>query len=430
MLLEKIGEGFFGIVRKAYLYRTVAKPQTVQSEVGCDSSSDENKTVVACKMLKDRFLHHDEIDFLEEIKLMKRIGRHPHIVSLMACVTASQPLCLIVEYCCHGDLLGFLQKRRLDATTKDDLKLQRLKKGAMPALSHNSLSEIEQDENEEQKKNVDGDDDERQTKDTHESENDYDTVAEDIEEEGEEEVLLELMATDLLSFAWQIASGMVRMLISREYLAGKNLVHRDLACRNVLVSENNLLKVSDFGLTKAVYEDGAYNQKTARRLPFRWMSIEAIIHRLFSEKSDVWSFGVVLWEIVTLGCFPYPCMASKDLLLHLRSGNRLECPENCSKELYELMSECWRSEPEMRPSFEKLSKQLGKMLEEEAPTKYLNLDVIYMSSYGHLKLTKGRGQSGSASSEKTDDVLAALDNTPGDGADVRQRHVMWKECSP
>ena len=174
-----------------------------------------------------------------------------------------------------------------------------------------------------------------------------------------------------------------------------------------------------------------------------------------------------MWEIVTLGicfvyyilylkanfftgCFPYPCMASKDLLLHLRSGNRLECPENCSKELwvqsgdltmsrgiangsflrYELMSECWRSEPEMRPSFEKLSKQLGKMLEEEAPTKYLNLDVIYMSSYGHLKLTKGRGQSGSASSEKTDDVLAALDNTPGDGADVRQRHVMWKECSP
>ena len=109
----------------------------------------------------------------------------------------------------------------------------------MPALSHNSLSEIEQDENEEQKKNVDGDDDERQTKDTHESENDYDTVAEDIEEEGEEEVLLELMATDLLSFAWQIASGMVRMLISRFSRLSCGIA----TCRNTLPGKISFIAI-------------------------------------------------------------------------------------------------------------------------------------------------------------------------------------------
>ena len=134
MLLEQLGEGFFGVVRKAYLYLNLEKPLNAQSKVGSDPS--ENKTVVACKMLKgtrmhiilaiaklscfsnfpERFLHHDEVDFLEEIKLMKRNGRHPHIVSTLACVTVSQPLFLIVEYCCHGDLLSFLLKKRADVS--------------------------------------------------------------------------------------------------------------------------------------------------------------------------------------------------------------------------------------------------------------------------------------------------------------------------
>ena len=90
---------------------------------------------------------------------------------------------------------------------------------------------------------------------------------------------------------------------------------------------------------------------------------------------------------------------------------------------YEIMCECWRSEPEMRPTFENLSTQLGKMLEEETPTKYLNLDSIYMSSFCDLKSTTGKGQSGSASSDKTVDTFGSLDDAPSDGADVRQRRV-------
>ncbi|XP_065842944.1 tyrosine-protein kinase receptor torso-like [Oscarella lobularis] len=114
-----------------------------------------------------------------------------------------------------------------------------------------------------------------------------------LEDEGksEGEPQTDFTALDLLSFTWQISSGM-------EYLTGKGVVHRDLACRNVLVCEDNLLKVSDFGLARAVYEDGIYSYKTARRLPFRWMSLEAIQRRVFSEQTDVWSFGVVMWEVL------------------------------------------------------------------------------------------------------------------------------------
>ena len=116
-------------------------------------------------------------------------------------------------------------------------------------------------------------------------------------DKDKDDELVEFTASDLLSFAWQIASGMVSTvdafkndylsLDSKEYLAANGLVHRDLACRNVLVLENKLLKVSDFGLTRAVHQDGIYPQKTTRRLPFRWMSVEAITDRVFTEQSDV-----------------------------------------------------------------------------------------------------------------------------------------------
>ncbi|XP_065842855.1 uncharacterized protein [Oscarella lobularis] len=407
-LLEKIGGGFFGDVLKAKIRIHFSQQLKLGNIIRQDADDKDSKLFVACKKLKGTYLQQDEADFLEEIRLMKEIGRHPHIVGMLACVTTSQPFCLIVEYCCHGDLLSYLQRKRPQHLNESESQ----ESGSEDIIQESNGSSPEQESVSTTSRTLD-------------SIRQNDTIMkEDKFKNGEKEDVWELTASHLLSFAWQIASGM-------EYLAGKHLVHRDLACRNVLVCENNFVKVSDFGLTRAVYEDGAYCQKTARRLPLRWMSIEAIIHRLFTEKSDVWSFGVVLWEIFTLGCFPYPCMTSRDILLRLRKGDRLDCPENCFEELRKLMSDCWHGEAEKRPTFKQLSERLGKMLEEESPNKYLNLDITYLYPFWEMKSTTEANESISTSSQCFDEVFeidcATLKESTSDKIDVR--YAMRREST-
>ncbi|XP_065840044.1 uncharacterized protein [Oscarella lobularis] len=359
-LLETIGQGAFGVVLKAHLYHQ-SSPRSptrtsMRSSIRSRFRSDpdgKKKSIVACKMLKGPC--QKDSDFMEEIKLMKRIGQHPHIVSMLGCITRSRPLCLIVEYCCHGDLLSNLKKGRLEYAKSH----QKSDRSCSKKNNSNESEDSVLSKHRKQLSNSDGSKIDEGQEEVNER-----TVGDEKNVENAEWMFT---ASDLLSFAWQIASGM-------EYLTGKGLVHRDLACRNVLVCDDKLLKVSDFGLTRAVYKDGVYLQKTAKLLPLRWMSIEAITHRLFTEKSDVWSFGVVMWEICTLGGFPYPCISGRNFLSHLRGGNRLICPKSCSKELYRLMTECWRSESRQRPAFNALSQKLGKMLESEQPYEYIDLD--------------------------------------------------------
>ena len=139
-------------------------------------------------------------------------------------------------------------------------------------------------------------------------------------------------------------------LFVQEYLASLQVVHRDLACRNILIGAGKYLKITDFGMSRAVLSDGVYVKTTKARLPLKWMAIESIVNREFTSASDVWSFGVSLWEISTLGkitvmpcllCiflliagnFPYPNIANENLLTMLMDGYRMEKPENCSTEM-------------------------------------------------------------------------------------------------
>ncbi|GFG29559.1 hypothetical protein Cfor_00289 [Coptotermes formosanus] len=156
---------------------------------------------------------------------------------------------------------------------------------------------------------------------------------------------------ELQNFAVQIARGMT-------HLEQKQITHRDLAARNVLINERKILKISDFGLSRS----GVYVNTKRKKVPLRWLSVEAMRENFYSSKSDVWAFAIVLWEIGTLGGFPYPTVSDMDLLNFLDEGKRLEKPDNCSDELYTLMLQCWSKTPDMRPSFAEIVSHLDSVI--------------------------------------------------------------------
>lgn len=178
-------------------------------------------------------------------------------------------------------------------------------------------------------------------------------------------------ASQLMSFSYQISKGM-------QYLSGIKLVHRDLATRNILISAEKVIKISDFGMTKDIYEENAYKKKGQGRIPVKWMAPESLYHLTYTAKSDVWSFGVLLWEIATLGATPYPGIPAERMFNLLQEGYRMCRPETCSPQLYSLMRKCWEYEEAGRPSFKELSISLEKMVEDKNST-YLDLSVAIAS---------------------------------------------------
>ncbi|XP_030045590.1 insulin-like growth factor 1 receptor [Microcaecilia unicolor] len=148
----------------------------------------------------------------------------------------------------------------------------------------------------------------------------------------------------MIQMAGEIADGMA-------YLNANKFVHRDLAARNCMVAEDFTVKIGDFGMTRDIYETDYYRKGGKGLLPVRWMSPESLKDGVFTTHSDVWSFGVVLWEIATLVEQPYQGMSNEQVLRFVMEGGLLEKPDNCPDMLFELMRMCWQYNPKMRPSF-------------------------------------------------------------------------------
>ncbi|XP_063703914.1 proto-oncogene tyrosine-protein kinase ROS isoform X2 [Culicoides brevitarsis] len=157
-----------------------------------------------------------------------------------------------------------------------------------------------------------------------------------------------LTLIDIISMCVDVASGC-------RYLEEMHFVHRDLAARNCLVSsvdpEKRLVKIGDFGLARDIYKNDYYRKEGEGLLPVRWMSPESLVDGVFTSQSDIWAFGVICWEIMTLGQQPYPARNNVEVLHYVRDGGRLTRPKDCPEELHQLMLKCWNYCPENRPTF-------------------------------------------------------------------------------
>ncbi|KAM6473732.1 BDNF/NT-3 growth factors receptor isoform 9-T10 [Liasis olivaceus] len=177
--------------------------------------------------------------------------------------------------------------------------------------------------------------------------------------------LAELTQSQMLHIAQQIAAGMV-------YLASQHFVHRDLATRNCLVGENLLVKIGDFGMSRDVYSTDYYRVGGHTMLPIRWMPPESIMYRKFTTESDVWSLGVVLWEIFTYGKQPWYQLSNNEVIECITQGRVLQRPRTCPKEVYDLMLGCWQREPHMRLNI----KDIHSLLQNLAKASPVYLDIL------------------------------------------------------
>ncbi|XP_022809169.1 proto-oncogene tyrosine-protein kinase receptor Ret-like isoform X2 [Stylophora pistillata] len=163
-----------------------------------------------------------------------------------------------------------------------------------------------------------------------------------------------LTSQQLMKFAWQIADVM-------SYLSSKSIIHRDLAARNVLVGQKETCKVKDFGMARDVQLENIYERKTKGRLPVKWTAYEALLYGTYTTKSDVWSYGVVLYEIFTIGGSPYPQTDGRKIANLLQQGYRMPKPQHVDDKLYQIMMRCWQNDPDARPTFTSLKNQLKDM---------------------------------------------------------------------
>ncbi|XP_057704179.1 tyrosine-protein kinase Mer isoform X2 [Corythoichthys intestinalis] len=236
----------------------------------------------------------------------------------------------------------------------------------------------------------------------------------------------------LLKFMVDIASGM-------EYLSGRNFLHRDLAARNCMLRDDMTVCVADFGLSKKIYSGDYYRQGRIAKMPVKWIAVESLADRVFTVKSDVWAFGVTMWEIATRGMTPYPGIQNHEIYDYLLEGHRLKQPTDCLDDMYEIMYSCWRADPLDRPLFSQLREMLEKIA-ERFPESFSKEDIIYINTSfqddspdGEVSEHPVLSSSPSCSRQEAENSIVTADihgNMEEDDEDSRYVVVIGPDTSP
>uniref|UniRef100_A0A672IUV5 Vascular endothelial growth factor receptor 3 n=1 Tax=Salarias fasciatus TaxID=181472 RepID=A0A672IUV5_SALFA len=325
-----LGHGAFGKVIEASIYGV---------------TKSKNLDTVAVKMLKDGATASEHKALMSELKILIHIGNHLNVVNLIgACTKPNGPLMVIVEYCKYGNLSNFLRaKREFFLPYRVSKICRKMKAGRPPAPSSSSP-----------------------------------LTGPQMDDLWKTPLTIE----DLICYSFQVARGM-------EFLASRKCIHRDLAARNILLSESNIVKICDFGLARDIYKDPDYVRKGNARLPLKWMAPESIFDKVYTSQSDVWSFGVLLWEIFSLGASPYPgVQIDEDFCKRLKDGVRMRAPDTASPEIYGIMLACWQGEPTERPTFPALVQILGDLLQDNGlPVRKSTPDMSRHGSWTSCLIT-------------------------------------------
>ncbi|CAD6999743.1 unnamed protein product [Ceratitis capitata] len=383
---KQLGAGAFGVVLKAHAEGI--RP-------------DEKETVVAVKMVK-RIADNEVMRALvTELKILVHLGPNLNVVNLLGAVTkniAKRELMVIVEYCRYGNLQNFLLRNRerfinqinpetdkIDPTIikqrfSDNFELRGNsdndpRSGTRPGRPNSSGYLRQSDLYEGQ---MDSCATEQTVMTTIPEDDDHILSNNSIQPawrsnyKPDSTEAMTITTTDLVSYAFQVARGM-------DYLSSRKVLHGDLAARNILLCENNIVKICDFGLARSMYKSENYKKQGEAPLPIKWLALESFSDHIFSTYTDVWSFGIVLWEFFSLAKVPYPGMEpNQSLYLKIKDGYRMEKPPFANDELYDIMLECWSANPESRPLFNVLEKYFARMLGDDVTNHYVDLNDTYL----------------------------------------------------